>query len=126
MAKLSIFRPFGGKVYYICVVVSFENENSKVEKAESVCKIQQNLFADYHVQFLKFALIADIWENLVFSGPWGKVYYAFQHLVKTQIYSSLDLLLYLLIQCTTCPFEQAQNWKFNKLKFKMETTSSEF
>ena len=65
-------------------------------------------------------MIADIWENLVFSGPWGKVYYAFQHLVKTQIYSSLDLLLSLLIQCTTCPFEQAQNWKFNKLKFKME------
>ena len=55
------------------LTLPFKNEKLKVENAESVCKIQQNLFADYHVQFPPFALIADTWENLVFlTRPLGK------------------------------------------------------
>ena len=48
----------------------FENENLKVENAESVCEIQQIIFAAHHVQFPQFALISD--SLVIFSGLMGK------------------------------------------------------
>ena len=59
----------------------FENENWKVENAESVCKIQQIIFAAFfirpaihHVQFFQFAVISDrhMAKLSKSSGLWGK------------------------------------------------------